>query len=257
MILDGKCLREEEACLPINDRGFLFGDGVFTTLRVCDGKVEFIELHLERLKQQCLQLNIIPPPIPLEWLGDLIKANQAIQGIWRLKIIVTGGNDPVLRLPKRKHGHLVMTLQPYSIQPLTPCRLCLYPEPIHRPVAALKTLSYLDRLCVYEYAQQKGFDDAIVRDGHLLETAFSNLFWIVDNQFFAPDESLPYFKGIILNELKKNFTFQSAENIPKNSHVFICNSLIHFRPVIEIEGNTFSRQPQLEEIIYQKIKNLV
>ena len=117
-------------------------------------------------------LEIEPPPLERRCVEELIQANRAERGIWRLKIVMTGGNSPALRLNPRKAGALIMFLTPYEEQP-APAALCLYPEPVQRPLAKMKTLGYLDQLWIKEYAAQKGADDAIVtsQEGYWLETA--------------------------------------------------------------------------------------
>lgn len=254
--LNGKLLLEEEACLPVTDRGFLFGDGVFTTLRVSDGKPEFFNLHLARLEQQCLALKITPPLISFDDIENLILLNQATEGIWRLKIIITAQE---WSQSQRPHSQLLLTVHPYHLAPFTPSRLCLYPEAVHRPVARLKTLAYLDRLYILDFAQQHHYDDALVvtSEGYLLETAFSNLFWVDDGQFYTPAPSLPYLQGIILNRLKATLSFKEAtfclHDIPPTAQVFTCNSLTHLRPVIQITDQCYSRDHAVEEFLSKKL----
>ena len=91
VFLDGTFHFENEAFIPVNDRGFLFGDGVFTTIRVIEGQPECMEMHLERIQSHCRALNIVPPAIASNLIMELIKQNGAENGQWRLKIIVTGG----------------------------------------------------------------------------------------------------------------------------------------------------------------------
>ena len=48
--LDGAIVPEEEAKVPVGDRGLLYGDGVFETMRVCEGRVFRLGAHFERLR---------------------------------------------------------------------------------------------------------------------------------------------------------------------------------------------------------------
>ncbi|WP_068468700.1 aminotransferase class IV [Candidatus Protochlamydia phocaeensis] len=259
--LNGECVREADARVPVTDRGFLFGDGIFTTIRINEGRIEFLSAHLARLYQQCRQLNMEPPLIPFEWIGELIRKNQALQGTWRLKIVVTGGNDSALRLPRRQAGLVLLTIKPYRFEVFSPVRLCLFPYPVVRPLAACKSLAYLDRLVIQEYACRQGYADAIVCDckNHLLETAFSNLFWLSDETLFFPDPALPYLQGILLNQflpyLKANIQFLKArlEDIPSDAVVYLCNALTHIRPVIAIGERSFGRLSQTENRLQQAI----
>ena len=49
VFLNGNFLPEAEAVIPINDRGFLLGDGLFETMRVVNGRPFRMAQHLERL----------------------------------------------------------------------------------------------------------------------------------------------------------------------------------------------------------------
>src|SRR5690349_13677534 len=82
-------LFENEKVLPLNHRGLLFGDGIFSSLKVNNGVVEYYYLHIERLKKQCQAVNIICPPIEKDWIETLIEKNCACEGEWKLKLLVT------------------------------------------------------------------------------------------------------------------------------------------------------------------------
>lgn len=265
VFLDESCVPEEEAKIPVGDRGFLFGDGSFTTIRVNKGQPEFLKNHLDRLTAHCLKLNIEPAKIDPVWIFDLIRLNRATDGLWRLKIIVTGGDEATLKLHARTKGHIVMTLKPFHFYPLTPCRLCLFPTPIIRPVAELKTLAYLDRLMMYDYAHNRNYDDAISFscEGYILETAFSNIFWSEGNKLFLPDDKLPYLKGIFLTQLTDHLAMKiervkcGVEDIPLGAAVYTCNSMTHLRPVTEIDGRLFTRNEELEIMFMDHIEKVL
>ena len=78
--LNRSFVSEEKATISIHDRGFLFGEGIFTTIRICDGRVEFLQQHLSRLQEQALFLNMDISPFNLDWIPELIEINQAKKG---------------------------------------------------------------------------------------------------------------------------------------------------------------------------------
>jgi 4-amino-4-deoxychorismate lyase len=73
VFLNGQFLLENQAYIPITDRGFLYGDGLFTTLRVQEGQIEFWDLHVERLRNQSQQMKIECPLLDVEWIKELIN----------------------------------------------------------------------------------------------------------------------------------------------------------------------------------------
>lgn len=229
---NGNFVDEQEAFIPISDRGFLFGDGVFTTIRIEEGIIQHGEEHLERLYNHCQSLNIDFPELTLKNLQDVVLKNNAQNGIWRMKVIITGGSGSELFLPKRKNGVVLITIKIY-----VPCNkhltLCIYPHPLVMPSAYIKSLSYLERLRVKQYAIDQGCDDAIVTDffKNVLETSFSNIFWIDEGIIYTPVNNNQFLRGIALQNLIKSEKMDlkeglfKIEDIPKTAKVYICNSL--------------------------------
>ncbi len=246
----------QEAKIPINDRGFLYGDGVFTSMRVFNGKVLLLDRHLRRLKEQCLQLHIIPPELDQDLILQLIERNDAFDAIWKMKIIITGGSGAQLALPSRKSGTVIATIRPCE-ESKNPVRLALYPKPIDRPVASLKMLSYLDRLFIKQDALERGYDDGIgtLRDGTLLEASSSNLFWKVRNHLYTPHPALPLLSGLGLEYVVENvenleFVVDYVQCglglIPKEACLYLVNSVRGVSAVSEVEGRKFDRDVEFE-----------
>ncbi|NGX54275.1 MAG: Aminodeoxychorismate lyase [Chlamydiae bacterium] len=240
--LDGKYLPEDQATIPINDRGFLFGDGLFTTILVRDGRPFFLKAHIKQLLRQCAELKITPPQIHEEAISTLIEKNQATSGSWRLKIVITAGNGPERALPSREFGHLLLTLTPYTPPPEKPLELAVYPHPIDHSHARIKSLAFLNRFTVMEYAHEQGADDAITQsaDGVLLESAFGNLFWIYEGTIYTPDPALPLYFGVTLSEFLKQTELPvrygrwKVDEIPEEGSLFRTNSLTLIRPIARI-----------------------
>lgn len=269
IFLNGEFVAQEKAAIPIKDRGFLFGDGIFTTLLVKEGVIECCKAHLLRLTEQCRQIHITPPTIHQENLRELVLRNDALKGSWRLKIIVTGGLLSELNLASRPVGQVLITLDPFNDKLSSkPYRLTLFPEPLSCPSAKLKSLAYLDRLMIKDYARLRDFDDAIATtsEGWLLETAFSNLFWRHQNTLFTPDPSLPLFYGTSMEIVKEaantlNLHFHHIQatfnDIPPHSQVFACNSLRGLIPIHSIEGTFFERDRPFEHSFLQAYHKLI
>ncbi len=249
VFLNGKFCFEKEAAIPITDRGFLFGEGIFTTIRVHQGKCELLKSHLHRLQQQAKVLNVEWNLKQEDWIAELIKRNGACKGTWRLKILATFKEEHTI-------GNVLATLNPYE-EVSGPCTLCLFPYPLESPLAHIKSLSYLDHLYVRNYAHQQGYADAITqtREGILLETGCSNLFWIDQDLCWVPDPQLPYLKGVFLQELLSHLSLPiqwiraTINTIPASASVYICNALTHVRPVLSIDHHLFKRNQGWEELL--------
>src|SRR6187401_2889926 len=112
--LNGQIVPENEAVVPVNDRGFLYGDGLFETIRVCHGRAFRLAQHLERLARGAEFLKIKPPFAPAQLqqhAQDLIAQNQTTEAILRLTLSRGVGERGYL--PRNAHQPtLVITLHP-------------------------------------------------------------------------------------------------------------------------------------------------
>src|SRR2546423_14544290 len=84
-----KCVPEEQAAVSIFDRGFLYGDGLFATIRVCNGRPFRWRRHMLRLHRGAnfLRINIpFPDPKLREYATELIRLNGMPDSILRLTI---------------------------------------------------------------------------------------------------------------------------------------------------------------------------
>ncbi len=247
---DGSWCQKGEVYIPINDRAVLFGDGLFTTLSVREGKVEGWKRHLQRLQQQAEQINLEWKPIDSKLVEQLVKVNQAERGVWRLKMMMTASGGPSVNLPARSVGHLYMELNSYE-PPQKALHLGIYPEPVVSPLSRLKSLAYLERLWLKQWALSQGYDDVVLTsaDRFVTEASTSALFWLVDETFYYPDETLPRLPSIALEvfcEVAKGIGMQVAkiccrvEEIPSDAALFICTALMPLCPIASCGSAVFS-----------------
>lgn len=265
--LNEKFVQEKKAFIPATDRGFLFGEGVFTTIKVNDGIPELLHLHLEKLECDCYQLGIILQKISDQLIDELIEKNNAQSGIWRLKIIASRGERLGLDCEKWSVGQFLITLKPYAGHAF-PCRLTCYPYPMGNPSGRVKSLSRLDSFWIADYAKEHGFDDALVLDhqGRVLETAFANLFWRSGNILFYPDPVLPLYQGvtlqIVLAAAKKMGLHSSPvqvrlADILEDVQMYQCNSLKGIVPVACIDNRNFNRDLPFEYSLIDELDPVV
>lgn len=254
---NGKYIPATEPVLSLNDRGFLFGDGVFTTLRVVEGRIEFYDAHKERFYAHCKALAINPPAIDFEVICKLITYNEATRGIWRLKIIATAKcrhDSPSLR----PVGTFAILLEKEIAEPKESLRLKTYDYPIAGPHLALKTLACLPRFALLDEALHHNYDDgvALSPEGFITETSFANLFWRMEDTLFSPSPKLPLLSGITLGTVKaiakmRGWNWRDVRvtpnEIPDTAQLYICNSMKGIIPVIEYDDKRLNRDLNFEE----------
>lgn len=262
---DGQFYAADAPLFTAKERALLYGDGVFTSIKVCEGRVEHCEAHLERLKRHAQALGISYAPIHIHTILNFIVKQRAQQGTWRLKIMITGGTSSDLSLSPRI-GKVLMTLRPY-VEPLaSSVHLGIFPEPIIRPFARLKTMSYIDRLAIKHMAKNAGYDEMLVLSPQqeLLEVSCGNIFWVHGEKFCTPCPRLPLLHGIALQCLEKcaqalGFTVEhhkyTLKDISADAHLFICNALICVQPVASLAQKNYPLNPAIENSLrrhYQK-----
>lgn len=249
-----------EGSISLLDPHIFTGDGVFSTLMVKEGKVEFFSLHKMRLENHCKELNILCPLIDPQSIAELIEKNNAKNGTWKLKLIVFPKVEYLKNLTSLRQGDLYAILFPLEEMKKLFLTLCTYPEDVIYPFSKIKTVAYLHRHFLKGYAYKKGFDDVLVLYKEvILESSFANVFWIENKTLFFPNHSLPYLFGITLSkiiEAAKNIGFSIKEkeaklaDLTNSTLIFLSNSLIGFCPVKRIDDREFS----IDSILQKKLQ---
>ncbi|UCD57434.1 MAG: aminotransferase class IV, partial [Candidatus Hydrogenedentota bacterium] len=89
VFLNGRFVPEKEACVSVFDRGFLYGDGVFETMRSYGGRIFRLTQHIERLLNSAdligLRLSHEPEKLA-DICNQLIERNELADGILRLSV---------------------------------------------------------------------------------------------------------------------------------------------------------------------------
>lgn len=198
--LNGEFVPAAGARVSAFDGGFMYGDGVYTTLRLYRGRALDLAAHLERLRRHAAALSL---PVPLEdaafaaAIDRLVTLNDLRQGDSRLRITISRGGDPDDPLPLRDLARLaptvLMTLAPvpaelaaWAAEGIAACVLA--PGSARGGLAHLKTLNGLPAVLAQREAAARGCREAFLvgDDGRLLEGAISNLFLLIKGVLVTP-----------------------------------------------------------------------
>ena len=112
VFLNGQFVPEAQALIPVNDRGFLYGDGLFETLRVFSGRPFRLAQHLERMMRGADFLKIKCPFTPEElekFAGQLIGQNKMPEAVLRVTL-TRGPGERGYTPPAGSRPTVVMTL---------------------------------------------------------------------------------------------------------------------------------------------------
>jgi branched-chain amino acid aminotransferase len=248
--LNGRFCSLDEARISPLDRGFLYGDGIFTTMRAEEGQVLYLGDHLDRLKQSLTELKL-PLPSSIEWEAipaELLRRNRLEKEVASVKIVVTRGQSALLGLPEPDKATLVILARRY--EPLqtatykTGYRLHVFRDAFSPPLSRLKSLNYLYHLMARQAALDAGADEAVMLDaqGMLTETAAGSLILRTGGEWWTPysDYQLPSITlrhvMKILDEAGVSVARRSADAAALFSAetVWVLNSLIGIMPVSEV-----------------------
>ncbi len=206
------CALEDVSIHPF-DRGFLFGDGLFETVRLHHGVPLWLSAHLRRLREGLRHFNLGELSDFFSNEGEirhiisgLVSHNPSLGNVARLKIIVTRGQAPSLGLPTPEvphysRGKAMGTATPTILLfalPYTPpseelyrngVRLYRLPGRYAPPLGRYKTLNYLFFLWAKEEAVQHGADEAVIEDVHgsIAEASTASLAAFLEGKWIFPE----------------------------------------------------------------------
>lgn len=207
VFLDGQFVPEKEARVSIFDRGFLYGDGLFETLRIYGGKPFRWEDHLERLSRGAEFLKIavsFSSDALREKCNELIERNKMPDSVLRLTL--TRGIGERGYSPKgADKPTLAMTLHPAppEIPPGEGWRVFTSSIRLSKddPLAQFKTCNKLPQILARMEASNHDADEALLLNdaGEPVEASAANLFWIRDGIVCTP----PLTNGVMAGVTRK------------------------------------------------------
>ena len=264
VFLNGQFVPEQQALIPVNDRGFLYGDGLFETLRVCGGRPFRLAQHLERMTRGADFLKIRPPFTPKElqeFAKQLIEQNKMPEAVLRLTL-TRGPGERGYTPQAGNRPTIVMTL--HAAPPLgNPIQWKLvtssYRIPAGDPLSSFKTASKLIHVMARREAVEKGGDEALLlnTNGEVAETAGGNLFWICDGQICTVSTSCGALPGItraVVLEICQSLGLSVNERVIRpgalrsTGGIFITQSVLGIVPVTAFDGEPVVRSPLMEQI---------
>lgn len=229
--LDGRFRRESQALLPAVDPGFLYGRGLFETLRGYDGVPFRLEDHLQRMRRSARRLRIPFPRVPD--LGPVIRELCRRNGT----------PDAAIRLTLSALGHLLVQSRPRRRLPDAwyergaRLRIAPWRKDPRAPLAGHKTLSYFENVLAHEEALRRGYADTLLidRHGRILEGCTTNIFLVLRGRLVTPPLALNILPGVTRRVVMELAPAREhpvrLEDLGRAQEVFLTSSLIEVLPV--------------------------
>ena len=249
--LNGRFSPLEEIAISPDDRGFLFGDGIYEVIRAYHGVPAFWEEHCTRLVRSAKEIQL-PFRIEPQEFHRLLQTGLQQSGYAEGKIYIqlTRGVAP------REHGFPVNTeptvflsFRKMSVLPIDMTRqgvkVITVPD-IRWDRCDIKSLNLLPNVLARQQAQEAQVFEAIfVRDGLVIEGATSNIFIVKDGQLRTPERNHFVLSGVtqqqVINLAQDQGQDVQFDRITLNAlseadEVFLVGTTIEVVPVVNMDG---------------------
>lgn len=248
----------DPSLIPIDDRGFLLGDGLFETVLFKAGKPVLWEQHIARLIRGCETIGLpVPDGRRLESEARRAVADRRL-GSARAAVRLTwtaGSGGRGLGRPEPTIPRLVASAAA-SPRPVAPAVVVV--SSIRRnarsPSARLKSLGYLDNVLARREAEAAGADEALLLNtaGHAACASAANLFWITDGRIYTPSLGCGVLNGVVRNQVIGSAPVEEVranlDTLLKAEAAFLTSSLIGVRMVKVLAGRYLGPHPIIDQL---------
>ncbi len=259
----------------LQNRAFRFGDAIFETILIRDGRPHFLDDHLERMidGMEILGFDFDPavwiPKITAQLDRTLIQNH--LHNFARVRITVfrsgAGAYLPTTDVPSFLIEATKLTSDPWTLAPYKKVGIYHHVPITPSPLTRIKSANSLPYILAARFAKQNKWDDALLRssDGFIIETSMANLFIVHAATVFTP----PVFGGCLPGIMRKQVIRVLKENqvnieekhltildLNVADEVFLCNSIRGITPVKKIVDSNFTaHKDQMAPYIMDWIRN--
>jgi D-alanine transaminase len=253
--LDGQFLPRAEARISVDDRGFIFGDGIYEVTRCVDGKLFEGARHLVRMRAGLAGLRIDDAQLPsdaelLAMHHELLVRNGLTSGHATVYLQITRGAAP------RAHQFPAASTRPtlfLSSSRITPAdaqravgaRAILLPD-LRWARCDLKTVNLLGAVMAKQRAVESGAQEAVLhRDGVVTEGAITNVFGVLNGVVRTHPVGTRILRGVtrdVTLELLRELAIPIEERallvdeLPLVSELFYTSTTQDAMPIVQLDG---------------------
>jgi branched-chain amino acid aminotransferase len=257
VMINGKSVAPEQATISVFDRGFLYGDAVFETIRTYHGVPFALDAHMRRLSWSASRV-YIPLPVGLDVIAHEVReaTSLAHNPESYIRVMITRGTGETLGLDPQLAQQPVRVI---IVGPLHPPPAEAYERGVSviafrtqrladaTAAAGAKVANYLVAVLAMHDARAAGAAEALIVDGHgnVIEGASSNVFAVRGSLLTTPPEDAGILPGItrarILDVaadlgIKVQFAPLPLAELAHVDELFICSSIRELLPVVRVDG---------------------
>ena len=268
--LNGDLIPVSRAKLSPFDHGFLYGYGLFETMRSYNGKIFRLDRHLARLQQSAKTLNLASKLAAFNLekaCYAVMEANKLVEA--RIRLTVSAGAGDITPNPATCKDITVFIVArklvpppPEKYQNGFKTILSSWRRNSQSPLSAIKSTSCLENILARQEARVAGADEAIILNerGFVAEGSSSNVFLIRDKKLITPSlesGALPGITREAVLELAQSFGIEAIKReveiieLLEADEAFLTNSIIEIMPLTCLDNKPIGTGKP--EILTQKL----
>lgn len=250
--LNGSFLPLDEACVPVLDRGFLFGDSVYEVIPVYAGRPFRLAEHLNRLGRSLNALDIAEPMSRTDWeivfrelarrcgSDEALIYAQVTRGVAQVRDhAAVGGLTATVFATAKPFAGMTAEERARGLDAITL-------EDIRWRRCDIKATTLLANVLARKQASEQGAAEAIlIRDGNVTEGAASNVFAVLNGLIVTPPKTSDILAGItrdVILELAGGAGLPYAEarigedDLRRADEIWISSSSKEVVPIVRLNG---------------------
>lgn len=249
LLIDG----QPGSLIDVRDRGLQYGDGLFETIAVVNGKPCLWTGHLKRLQKGCRRL-ALPHPDGHRLLQEVLSLSESKTSA-AVKIIITRGvGARGYRAPPNAVVNRIVQCSPADTEKMAgrtiTARICTTPVSVNPALGGIKSLARLEQVLARSEWVDPEVEEGLMLDpdGNLVAGTMSNLFLVKGHELLTPAVDRSGIEGVM-----RGLVIDLARrlNIPVRTRViglnelwqadslFVTNSLMGLCPVAKVSDHKF------------------
>lgn len=249
--INGRFLPWHEATVPIEDRGFQFGDGVYEVIRTYGGRPFGLEAHLNRLDRSARELSLVQPYTREQWTA-WIQQGIRDAGYAEAKVYLQITRGVAARdhaFPSNIAPTVVMTireLMPFPVKTRESGVIAKTCEDLRWGRCDIKSVNLLANVLAREEAKRAGvFEAILVKDGLVTEGSVSNVMAVQSGTVVTAPEGPRILSGVtrtVVLDLAKaagisvREQFLPVESLYTADEVFLTGTTMEVLAVVQVDG---------------------
>jgi len=253
-VFNGQIVATGDLRVSVLGDGFMFGQGLFETIKVVGGKPVFFDDHVARLSRSA-------PVLGLKLVSDGAQLRARCEQVIAANRLVGGNLKVILFQDEAGEGEIVLA------------RAGLYPAAFYErgfrlktevagargALAGHKTLNYFENIASKRRAAAAGFDEPVLIDsaGVVLEGATTNIFIVKGARVFTPSTDGRILPGVVRGRVLKALGDRATEcvvslkQLREADEVFVTNALLGVMPVLQVDEQAYdlAKNPITRELM--------